>query len=434
LEHVAESETDAVYFVSFIPNSAHLNVSSSKFYRPSNNTELTDENPSFSKRVLSSPPEKIGVQRPQRDSLNEVTNQAATPKSISSPEADDEVKQKRTRERRPDRAVYVPRARRSQTVCTVASSASPADIKIKDLTNAKIKKHTTSTSSVIINNSSCDKPSSDSTNQTNTLDKAVVVSSPCVQTLISNNREPVDEANELSSTNSNSPNSSTPNSAANSPLDNAPNEPLVFEIMDLMKESQSQDGSLLTAPPPPTIKASLDRQHSLDSYKKEDKDEKILRRQSQEMNRSNRRLMKQTFTSDILEIGGDDQKVEKRRSKSKKSSKPSSQPQSPTTKEAPQRLSPEEDDWETMFDDNGECLDPKLMDELTTAVGKVKIVRPQSDYKVSGRICFFFSKGRMEIRFCFFSFTNRKKRYWRRKTIPMCWRRPTFRWSSKPRI
>lgn len=35
-----------------------------------------------------------------------------------------------------------------------------------------------------------------------------------------------------------------------------------------------------------------------------------------------------------------------------------------------------------MFDDNGECLDPKLMDEITAAVGKVSIVKPKSDYKV----------------------------------------------------
>lgn len=33
------------------------------------------------------------------------------------------------------------------------------------------------------------------------------------------------------------------------------------------------------------------------------------------------------------------------------------------------------------FDDNGDCLDPKMMEELTVAVGKVTIEKPKSDYK-----------------------------------------------------
>lgn len=39
------------------------------------------------------------------------------------------------------------------------------------------------------------------------------------------------------------------------------------------------------------------------------------------------------------------------------------------------------DDWESMFDDNGECLDPKIIDEITASVGKVTITEPKSDYK-----------------------------------------------------
>lgn len=33
----------------------------------------------------------------------------------------------------------------------------------------------------------------------------------------------------------------------------------------------------------------------------------------------------------------------------------------------------DEDSWDTMFDDNGDCLDPSAMEELTKTVGKVKI-------------------------------------------------------------
>lgn len=41
----------------------------------------------------------------------------------------------------------------------------------------------------------------------------------------------------------------------------------------------------------------------------------------------------------------------------------------------------ETDDWESIFDENGECLDPKLMDEITANVGKVTITKPKNDYK-----------------------------------------------------
>lgn len=77
--------------------------------------------------------------------------------------------------------------------------------------------------------------------------------------------------------------------------------------------------------------------------------------------------MKQTFVSDVLEIP---------------------EPIKPTNGNQMQKvtLDPETDDWDTMFDDNGDCLDPKLLDELTASVGKVSIEKPKSDYKVSFKL------------------------------------------------
>ncbi|GLH13216.1 Uncharacterized protein GBIM_17829 [Gryllus bimaculatus] len=43
-------------------------------------------------------------------------------------------------------------------------------------------------------------------------------------------------------------------------------------------------------------------------------------------------------------------------------------------------LNPDECTWEMLFDENGDCLDPKIMEELTNAVGSVTIEKPQSDY------------------------------------------------------
>lgn len=104
-----------------------------------------------------------------------------------------------------------------------------------------------------------------------------------------------------------------------------------------------------------------------------DKDEKELRRASQEINRSNRRIIKQTFASNVLEIAEQHQQqvVEEKE-------KENGHVASVDSRE----VNPEEDDWESMYDDNGDCLNPKLMEELTSAVGKVSIEVPQSDYKV----------------------------------------------------
>ncbi|XP_037933436.1 coiled-coil domain-containing protein R3HCC1L-like [Teleopsis dalmanni] len=103
-----------------------------------------------------------------------------------------------------------------------------------------------------------------------------------------------------------------------------------------------------------------------------DIDEQELQRASKEINRSNRRIIKQSFVSDVLEIperieqNGTD--IEKPNAKTSKSVDVSS-----NTEE-------EEDDWETMFDESGECLDPKILEELTASVGKVKIELPKMDY------------------------------------------------------
>ncbi|XP_069679789.1 coiled-coil domain-containing protein R3HCC1L [Periplaneta americana] len=48
---------------------------------------------------------------------------------------------------------------------------------------------------------------------------------------------------------------------------------------------------------------------------------------------------------------------------------------------APVTLNPDECTWDMMFDDNGDCLDPKLMEELSSSVGSVTIEKPQSDYR-----------------------------------------------------
>uniref|UniRef100_T1GZH5 Uncharacterized protein n=1 Tax=Megaselia scalaris TaxID=36166 RepID=T1GZH5_MEGSC len=95
------------------------------------------------------------------------------------------------------------------------------------------------------------------------------------------------------------------------------------------------------------------------NIKDNDSDLVELKRASNEINRSNRRIIKQTFVSDVLEIPDI---------------------QSSDSPNDSVSCDPETDDWDTMFDDNGECLDPKIIEELSASVGKVKIETPKMDY------------------------------------------------------
>uniref|UniRef100_A0A1I8P657 R3H domain-containing protein n=1 Tax=Stomoxys calcitrans TaxID=35570 RepID=A0A1I8P657_STOCA len=108
-----------------------------------------------------------------------------------------------------------------------------------------------------------------------------------------------------------------------------------------------------------------------------DIEEEELQRASKEINRSNRRIMKQTFVSDVLQIpdniAEDDSEAKAMTSVS------------PTTDQTTQHTidsnsEEEEDDWEKLYDDSGECIDPKIMQELAASVGKCKIELPKMDY------------------------------------------------------
>lgn len=119
----------------------------------------------------------------------------------------------------------------------------------------------------------------------------------------------------------------------------------------------------------------------------------------QEINRRNRRIIKQTFDSDVLEISESPASMPAKQSPPatverklpKKSNLPQAEAQS-TAKSTVRKKESEKsngksavnadtDDWESIFDDDGECLDPKVMTEITANVGKVTITKPKNDYK-----------------------------------------------------
>lgn len=66
--------------------------------------------------------------------------------------------------------------------------------------------------------------------------------------------------------------------------------------------------------------------------------------------------------------------------KTKKVERQKSKPAPPPS--PPIKISRDECDWDSLFDDNGDCLDPSLIEELTTTVGEVTIEQPKNDYKM----------------------------------------------------
>lgn len=149
------------------------------------------------------------------------------------------------------------------------------------------------------------------------------------------------------------------------------------------------------APKSPT-KTNVLRIEGGNNHKDNDNDLVELKRASNEINRSNRRIIKQTFVSDVLEIPENQTstttttttKTTKHKSKTKKSDSLRTKEKNHKNSEFVQQngsvsCDPETDDWDSMFDDNGECLDPKIIEELSASVGNVKIETPKMDYTVS---------------------------------------------------
>lgn len=120
--------------------------------------------------------------------------------------------------------------------------------------------------------------------------------------------------------------------------------------------------------------------------KDEDVEENELKRASQEINRSSKRIIKQSFDSDVLVISDpieEDPSLKKISQNEPVVEEKSKEQEIKKTKpklEAKVSLKREENDWDAVFDDSGECLDPSLLEELTSTVGKVHISKTKNNY------------------------------------------------------
>ncbi|XP_011692005.1 PREDICTED: coiled-coil domain-containing protein R3HCC1L isoform X2 [Wasmannia auropunctata] len=103
-----------------------------------------------------------------------------------------------------------------------------------------------------------------------------------------------------------------------------------------------------------------------------------------------RQLVRQNLVSDVLIISDTTRRKPKQseqlspirvtpEKKVKKIERQKSKPVPPPS--PPLKINRDECDWDSLFDDNGDCLDPTLIEELTSAVGEVVIEQPKNDYK-----------------------------------------------------
>ncbi|XP_015512420.2 uncharacterized protein LOC107218897 isoform X2 [Neodiprion lecontei] len=122
------------------------------------------------------------------------------------------------------------------------------------------------------------------------------------------------------------------------------------------------------------------------------------------VNHKNRRIVRQNIVSDVLLIT--DEKVRQdaiineppaipvspslptKEKKVKKIERSKSKPAPPPLPSS--KVNRDDCDWDSLFDDNGDCLDPSLIEELTTTVGEVTIEKPKSDYRA-------YSKAPVEV-------------------------------------
>ncbi|KAH8262033.1 hypothetical protein KR038_005955 [Drosophila bunnanda] len=294
------------------------------------------------------------------------------------------------RERRPDRAVYVPRARRSQTTpptTTTTLTAAAAATTTAALTPAPISAAATITTSpttvappamesppVAEMNSS--KPDDGTNGQQPKSKKSrshrerrerskKTASSAAAAVLVIAGTENDSESNQ----------------------DNRPAKTVDCDKEIIMSGAQrtkpgsghnksASNGKHQTSPPLRIEDVAVTRTNNGEEAAKCDNDVRELQRASKEINRSNRRIMKQTFDSDVLEI------PEKIETGPKAIPNPlaistAKPPADSTTEDDDEE---DEDDWENMFDESGDCLDPKIIQELNESVGKCKIELPKMDY------------------------------------------------------
>lgn len=240
----------------------------------------------------------------------------------------------RIRNRRPDRAVYVPRAKRSLTTPPAATSPPSKSQHTRKSDTVKVQSKSIDLCDDS-NSSSCRSADCSSNNQADTSQST----SPEKSSFSLKLPESFDNAVIESRIILDSIEACDPVSQTNNQLNIAAereeqqchtiqkNQKNLNNLSTMSEKQKTHLRSALSTSEHLTIENAAKINIPAD---KEDKEEKELRRASQEINRSNRKLIKQTFNSNVLEIdaGGDAKRI--------------------TEKIVEKDLTKEDEDWDTL--------------------------------------------------------------------------------------
>ncbi|XP_037905061.1 R3H and coiled-coil domain-containing protein 1 [Hermetia illucens] len=314
-------------------------------YRPPALRNVQPSNPSLLKAGDSEAAEPSPKSQPPTSDNNVTTE---TKVQSSSNQTERPIR----RERRPDRAVYIPRARRSQTTSPHTNPLKP-----------KVNEMLQSTRNGTVSQKECGKSQSfecAGDNNVRTPKESVPVIPNCDNKAVEKSKNSNEKSTELR----------LPQNVSDKNCDNFIQNDISNVDSTNVKNQSFREGNITnvnatdnsqTKPPDTSKKTPLIENASLPAKKSEDEKEiHELERMSREINRSSRRIIKQTFNSDVLQIPDN---------------------LLPANDQPSKAVDPENDDWDSMFDDNGDCVDPKILSELTASVGKVKIEQPKADYK-----------------------------------------------------
>ncbi|XP_054004848.1 uncharacterized protein LOC128890410 isoform X1 [Hylaeus anthracinus] len=381
------------------------------------------------RRSPSASPERVRVQRQvksvpaveiyrppaarrARNELHMSTDQAQVQSSTDSSST-----AKSTRQKRPDRAVYVPRHRRS-----LETEGSPQPVESSRTSRTVKESSTSSSASHGQPKTNLNLKEPDSGLQTS-VDSAKKKSNTCIDkcqdnldslhedTLHTDSKDvPVMETcNEEKSEQLNSINEDVPNESdcyTGSGIEYERTD--AFQSQTVKEEEMSNDSSenknsLVSVETYVHNEININEEvERSDNYKdnvviistsNNNKINEELSNNDEITNKKNTEMIHSNMVSDVLIISDvvkkEPQSVVKEvvpvsvtppEKKVKKIERQKSKPAPPPSPPV-KKINRDECDWDSLFDDNGDCLDPTLIEELSSAVGDVVIEQPKSDYK-----------------------------------------------------
>ncbi|XP_033342397.1 uncharacterized protein LOC117229749 isoform X1 [Megalopta genalis] len=386
------------------------------------------------RRSPSASPDRVRVQRPVKTvpaveiyrppAARRARSEQTNTDQVQVQSTDSSSSGKATRQRRPDRAVYVPRARRSldtegspqpsestrtsrTTKENTVSSSTPhrqskSNLSVKELDSDNTRQTVECVKKGSNNSDKCPRNLENEISQRLQTDTKDTDSSgsPTVSDVESCNQEKTEQLNSENEHVPNKPDSSTvPDAKCDGTNAFQPHTVQEEETSSSSSEDKTSLDSVEVCVHSEVnindeVEGSdkyMDNVVTMSTSNNNRKNDELSNK-DKITNKKNTQMLGHKMVSDVLIISDVEQKEplpvkettpppaippEKKIKKiERQKSKPAPPPSPPIKK-----MNRDECDWDSLFDDNGDCLDPTLIEELTSAVGDVMIEQPKSDYK-----------------------------------------------------